>query len=458
MLEALVDSAYEYAFPYVAIARTRYRAVQDLLNPLRHEPNTVQHLRALSDHRSRWITAPNNDTLYSNAWLDLSAGPVAIAVAAQPAGRYWSLAFMDAAGNHIAMAGQRLDGCGPVALTVVGPDASRVGPASAATARAPTTGPTTTRASGPDVEPATDANQAACASPRTVCASGQDVWLFCRWLVDGPDDLQAARAMQDRFSLRGPAGFVATPRVAPLDTDEPASFLAVANEALMRNPPPADEEPLLARWAAVGLRPGAIDAWRTLPEAVRRTWQARIGGLAAQLRQAGQRGRRDFQGWIAAAADIGNYGRNHALRASVALGGLGALEPAEAMYFVRYADDDDTPLQGSRRYHLHVPARGIPTDSFWSLTMYEPTADGRRFFVENPIGRYSVGNRTPGLQHGADGSLVILLQHDAPPPERQSNWLPAPRGAFQIALRAYLPRTELRAGRAPMPAIVRLPD
>lgn len=457
MHEALVDSAYEYAFPYVAIARTRHRAVQDLLNPAHHEPNTVQHIRTLSDHRSRWITAPNNDTLYSNAWLDLSAGPVSIAMSAQPPGRYWSLAFMDAAGNHIAMAGQRMDGCGPVALTVVGPNASRAGSAPTATAALPTSETSGTRADRPALDAATDASPTACARPRTVRASGHDVWLFCRWLVDGPDDLPAAQAMQDRLSLRGPAGFRASPRVRPLDTDEPANFLAVANEALARNPPPAEDAPLLARWAAVGLRPGAIDAWHVLPERLQRTWQTRIGGLAEQLRRAGQRGRRDFQGWMAAAAEIGNYGRNHALRASVALGGLGALEPAEAMYFVRYADDDGVPLVGGQRYHLHVPACGIPTDSFWSFTMYEPTADGRRFFVENPIGRYSIGNRTPGLQHAADGSLDILLQHDAPPLELQANWLPAPRGPFQIALRAYLPQAALREGQAPMPDIVRLP-
>lgn len=106
------------------------------------------------------------------------------------------------------------------------------------------------------------------------------------------------------------------------------------------------------------------------------------------------RGRRDIQGWITANAEIGNFGENHALRASVALGGLGALEPIEAMYFVRYSDDAGQALDGRRSYLLTVPPQGIASDSFWSFTMYELTPDGKRRLVENPIGRCSVGDRT----------------------------------------------------------------
>jgi hypothetical protein len=91
-----------------------------------------------------------------------------------------------------------------------------------------------------------------------------------------------------------------------------------------------------------------------------------------------------------------------------------------------------------------------------SISMYEPTADGKRFFVENPIYRYSIGNRTPGLVRNSDGSLDIALQHDAPSEGRLlANWLPAPAGPLQIALRSYLPCPELREGRATMPVIVR---
>jgi len=424
MLQTRVDAAFEYAYPLFAIAETRFRAVQDPRNPDRHAPNTVRHNRQLSDHDSRWITAPNNDTLYSNAWLDLSSGPVRIRLGAMPAGRYWSLALMDAFTNHIAMLGQRLDGSGPVDVTLLGPGQ-------------------------PD----------AAVPGRVIRAPGNDVWLFGRWLVDGADDLPQSHAMQDRLEVLPPIGVSHSPRVVPERSADPRNFLAVVNESLARNPVPASESGLLEAWARVGLRPGAVDAWHEIDEAARQAWAARIDAVHDTLRSSGKSRRRDVQGWMASASDIGNYGRNFALRASVALGGLGALEPVEAMYFVAYQDAERQPLDGRKRYRLQVPAGGIPTDSFWSFSMYEATADGQRFFVENPIRRYSIGNRTPGLVRKPDGGLDIALQHEAPPDAGGlANWLPAPAGPFQIALRTYLPRAELRDGHAPMPVIHARPN
>lgn len=223
-LQARIEAAFEYAYPLFAIAKTRFRAVQDPANPQRHAPNTVQHIRTLSDHRSRWITAPNNDTLYSNASLDLTDGPVQVRVAGQPAGRYWSVALLDAFTNHFAMLGQRLDGQGPVDVTVVDPS-----------------------------------HRDAALQGRVIHAPGNDAWLFGRWLVDGPGDLPQAHAMQDRLLLP-PAGAEHAPRVVPGDAVDAQNFLAVVNETLARNPTPAAEHALLASWASVGLRPGTADA------------------------------------------------------------------------------------------------------------------------------------------------------------------------------------------------------
>jgi len=103
------------------------------------------------------------------------------------------------------------------------------------------------------------------------------------------------------------------------------------------------------------------------------------------------------------------------------------------------------------------PRVSRPTRSGRSAcTNRQPTADSQRFFVENPLQRYSIGNRTRGVALNADGSLDIALQRDEPSdPVHRANWLPTPAGTFQIALRAYMPRAELREGRAVMPSIVR---
>lgn len=418
-LDTLIDEAITYAFPVWEVARTRH---VDLTNPdpaLRIAPNAAWHDRRLCDHAARWITTPNNDTLYSRAWLDLSHGPVRIAVDTMPPGRYWSVAFMDAYTNNFAMIGTRLDGVGPVALTLVGP--GHTGPVPGG---------------------------------RVLRAPGDDVWLFARWIVDGPDDLPNAHAMQDRLRVEPTAAAEPT-REVPTDPASPENFLAIVNEQLGRNPPPDADAPLLGRCAVVGLRPGETDAWHALDATVREAWAARIVAALNGIRRSIPQLAIDVQGWKVRGPEIGNFGTAYASRAAIALGGLAALEPVEAVYASRALDERGERFDGRRCHRLRIPSGGLPTDSFWSLSMYESMPDGRLFFTGNPIARYTIGDRTPGLRYAPDGALEIVLQHAEPAdPDARANWLPAPPGPFVITLRAYLPRPELREWRVMLPTIV----
>ena len=94
-----------------------------------------------------------------------------------------------------------------------------------------------------------------------------------------------------------------------------------------------------------------------------------------------------------------------------------------------------------------------PVDAFWSLTMYDIP---RFLLVANPIDRYSIGDRTPGLQIAEDGSLTIYLQHDSPGPDKAANWLPTPEGEFRPIMRMYQPRPEVLSGDYRLPAINRV--
>jgi hypothetical protein len=109
------------------------------------------------------------------------------------------------------------------------------------------------------------------------------------------------------------------------------------------------------------------------------------------------------------------------------------------MYPTAEVDADGQPLHGDHAYELRFPPTSGPfVDAFWSLTMYRRSDC---LFVANPIGRYSIGDRTPGLRHAADGSLAIRLQADDPGAD--CNWLPAPAGEpFYVVLRLYQPRRE----------------
>jgi hypothetical protein len=146
------------------------------------------------------------------------------------------------------------------------------------------------------------------------------------------------------------------------------------------------------------------------------------------------------------------WGTDYLRRALTARGGLGALDPEEAMYPSATKDSSGEALTGSRRYTIRFePGQTPAVNAFWSLTMYGPD----HFLVANPIARYAIGDRTRGLKYGADGSLEITIQQEAPA-GRESNWLPAPSGEFSLALRLYLPKPEAVDGRWKPPQLRRV--
>jgi hypothetical protein len=141
------------------------------------------------------------------------------------------------------------------------------------------------------------------------------------------------------------------------------------------------------------------------------------------------------------------------VRALSARAGLWGNHGYEAAYAMNYVDGDEQPLDGRHRYELRFTTTP-PVGAFWSVTMYDTP---EFFLVENPIGRYSIGDRTPGLHYSGDGSLTIVIQRDEPPePERRANWLPAPSGAFRPILRMYEPEDAVFDGSYELPPIVRV--
>lgn len=156
---------------------------------------------------------------------------------------------------------------------------------------------------------------------------------------------------------------------------------------------------------------------------------------------------------------MGNYGKDYYLRAFVALVGLGALEPVEAVYFGSVTDKDGNPYDARNCYLLRFEKEDLPpVNAFWSLSLYEIAPDGRRYFTKNPINRYSIGDRTEGLKYGSDGSLEIYIQRRPPSEDKVSNWLPAPSSsdAFALNLRCYLPGEPIVNGQYRVPGVERI--
>ena len=361
---------------------------------------THTHRRLGPDDKE--VVSPNNDTVYSNTWLDLSLGPVIIETP-DMGDRYWTLGLLDAWTNPFAYVGRRTTGNRAQRTLVHGPAWEGSVP--------------------PDIT-------------LTIAAPGDDVWVIGRHLVedDGPD-AATVREAQSQMRLVRLDGSDAAMRV---DTcidgrhiGAPSSdlYLSVVDAALKRNPPHARER---LAWP-----PDSAELRTSLPVVYERLRAADqphdLGG-----------------GWAIPVMVRTHWGDDYGTRARIARNFIGALGVDEAMYPTAEVDVNGEPLDGSRRYELRFASgQGLKVVAFWSLTIYRRSDC---LFVANPIHRYSIGDRTQGLLYDADGGLVIRLQAEDPGPG--VNWLPAPEsGLFYVVLRLYQPgadHLELRFAYPPI--------
>ena len=407
-LEQAAAEAWIYGLMLIENAQARQVALD------KHRSNELIHAQRLTTPATQSVTTPNNDTLYSRVWLDLSAGPITLTMP-EVGERYVSYAFMDMYGNNFAVLGSRTTGGGAAKVTIVGPEAATTDPLAV---RSPT----------------------------------RWSWLLIRLLIDDEADRAAANTIQGRMKIEGPS----LPKPAAFATRRAAwpEYFESVQRLLIENPPPVSDLAFFRRVAALGLGPkGGFDA-KKFSSAEGKAIEA--GVASGRMRLSGGRAGRIAGGWVYPKSSIGNFGQDYLFRAQVALGGLAALPPVEAMYMRPVASDGGNHLSSATDWLLHFDAGQLPpVDAFWSLTMYQVTPEGQYFFFDNPIDRYAIGDRTRGLQRGADGSLDIWISRNNPGGERAANWLPAPStDKFGLSLRAYLPKFELLDGRYLLPAVV----
>jgi hypothetical protein len=367
------------------------------------------------------VNLPSNDTLLAIAWLDLRQQPIILHVP-DTQGRYYSVQFMDAYTNTFAYVGRRVTGTKEGNYAIVGPAWEGTLPTGVKLIKSPT---------------------------NTVVAQ-------VRNLLEREDDLPFVRALQQQYTLTPMttySGIIPPVRVLPNSKAQAGEsnglqFYDELGTALQDDPPPEDEYPLLTLFAQVGIGPNLRPSQEVKD-------QATIDGLKQAISE-GERlidqkvldpGRR-VNGWKVNHR-LGNYGKDYLLRAAIAKAAFGANTAEESLYCVAHVDATGKQLSGANRYVLRFDADRLPpVDAFWSLTMYGLD----RFLVANPINRYSIGDRTKGLQYNADGSLDIYIQHQVPM-GKESNWLPAPAEGFSLMLRAYQPRAELLSGAYKVPPV-----
>ena len=413
---------YLFGHPLVLMDLTREHSTLTLA-----PANQLHRVRRFPDAGFKGVVRPNVDTLYTSAFIDMALGPWVFEMGPN-ADRYELMPFMDAWTNVYAAPGTRTTGTGGGRFLLVGPGWQGSVPAGHQLLRAPT----------------------------------RWVWLIGRTQTNGVADLPLVHRLQDALTLRrlsgeapppAPAattGTALTPPAQQMREMGTAAFFTRLATLMVDNPPAADDAPMLARLTQIGVAPGRPPSWGALDRA-----SVALGRWLADFKvaQALNEPRARVRGWTTPPAHLGQYGTDYATRAAVAMVGLGANLPADAMYPNAQVDGEGRPLDGSHRYRLHFAAGQLPpVKAFWSVTAYG--ADD--FLIDNPIGRYALGDRDP-LVFNADGSLDLWIQAAAPAADRSPNWLPVKNGApFLLNARLYWPRAEALDGRWGMPAVERL--
>jgi hypothetical protein len=427
---ALGTEAYLYGFPLTEFERTA-RIETSVRCPDAHGNaplNTFSTATQFANPTARVVVAPNVDTLYSIAHLDLAKGPVVLSHPAMGK-RYLVFELVDPYTDVIGYIGSRTTGAGGgrFAITWTGHRGSAVRGA------------------------------------RVISSHYRYVWVIGRTLAGDRADQRKALTLMRQYTLTPPGGtlkFAAHCRPGQPISAKPATGLAFLDElgaALKRSPPPAADRRVLARLRSVGVGPGLTPQQAGLSSAALDALVSALDqeakALPVQAKQQVFAQAVKHGGWYMPPADIGAYGADYKGRAEVASVGLGANTPAEAIYPVALADSAGALLDGSKTSYRLTFKRGQlpPARAFWSLTMYSESG----FLVANSAHRYAIGSSHPPLRRQPNGDVVVALSHTRPS-QRDVNWLPAPAALFRLNLRLYWPRRSARAGRWQPPPIIRL--
>jgi hypothetical protein len=422
---SLSYDAYVYLYPLVMMEVSRRQSVnvEAGVRPGFGPPNEFHHLRAFPTAEFRAVVRPNFDTLYSSAWLDLTSGPVVIH-APDTGDRYYMLPMLDMWTDVFANPGKRTTGTGSQDFVVVGPGYDGKLPDGMPVIEAPTSW----------------------------------VWVIGRTQTNGPDDYAAVAAVQDGYAIRplqdtehrtDPSQVSATEPLRLVNGMSAVEFFSYACDAMLVNPPHPTDFSVLARVANLGIVPGEpFDASRLEAGVLGEIEAGTTAAGAAIVGNISGFGT-EVNGWSIATEAIGVYGNAYLKRATVALGGLGANPPEDAVYPVLLFDSDGDATTGEQNYVIHFDADKLPpVDAFWSVTMY----DDEGYQVANELDRFAIGDRDH-LTYNADGSLDIFVQRANPGPGREANWLPAPTGPLGITMRLYAPKPEILDGRWEPPQV-----
>ena len=412
----LATDAYVFGYPLVTMEMTR-RIMTNVAAPegTRAPMGQLIKARQYPDAKFRDVTAPNADTLYTAAWIDVGKEPWVLSLPDMK-GRYFLFPMLDAWTTVFEAPGSRTTGTGAQTYVITGPGWSGKLPPGMTQYKSPT-----------DL-----------------------VWILRRIYCTGtPEDYAAVHAIQDQCKLV-PLGSWGKEYAPPAGKVDPAidmktavrdqvnkldatAYFTLLAELMKANPPVAADSREMARFASIGLVPGKdFDASKLKADFASRIPTVGFDRIMLQLKV--NKSVKNENGWLFDSV-TGIYGTDYLNRALVTAIGLGANRVQDAVYPTSLRDANDNDYSGANKYIIHFPKGQLPpAQGFWSVTMY----DANYFFVANPLNRYSISARQ-NLKANADGSVDLYIQNQSPGADKESNWLPAPTGKFVLMMRLYWP-------------------
>lgn len=421
----LVGEAYTYALPLVIMDATKTSSTNTETPVTGRAPvNQLIHAQKLADAQSKLVVTPNVDTVYTQAWLDLSAEPMVYVM--PKADRFFNVQVLDAWTNTTTV----LEKAGTYAFTSSG-----------------------WKGDLPDGVTRVDV-------PTSM------VWLIARVVLSGQEDLPNVYDIQQKMQLMplsayekggeymAPKGtytvendFVPVEKVLSMS---PKEFFDTANTLMLANPPAAADADVLKKFVTINVGPGMAFDTSILTEDVAASWKEMLQRLRENLVADAEKYSVKLGQWKYFDAPIGDFGTEYNYRALVALAGLGANTVNVAIYPKTNIDDTGAVLTGEKNYVMHFDTLP-PTlkGGFWSVTAY----GSDDFLIENPIDRYCVNDRSD-FKCNEDGSLDITLSKEQP--EDTSNWLPVSDGEFHLYMRIYTPdMTALKNWNPPVVSVMK---
>ena len=431
---AIGVDAYLYFYPIVTMDVTRKQLTNEEPKPggIGGPMNRFANVGAFPTADMRVVVRPNFDTLYSSGWLDLTKEPMIVS-APDTDGRYYLLPMLDMWTDVFASPGWRTTGTQAGNFLVTPPGWTGTVPDGMTQIQAPT----------------------------------PYVWIIGRTKTDGPADYDAVHKIQAGYKITplsqwggeptapevkiDPSVDMKTPPKIQVDTMPADKYFAYAAELLKLHPPHITDQPIIAQLKRIGFEvgksfdldkadPAVKKGLASAPEDAQKLMEWKVPTLA-----------RIANGWSMNTDTMGVYGNYYLKRAIVTQLGLGANLPEDAIYPLNLADDTGKPLDGASNYVLHFDkGQTPPVNAFWSVTLYDPQG----FQVANPLNRFAVSSWMP-FKYNPDGSLDLYFQNESPGADKEANWLPAPKGPYNLTMRLYAPKGEALTGKWNPPPVTR---